>query len=604
MSYETMQPTLATELPKGSEWVYEVKYDGFRCLLKWEKESIQLISRNGKSLTKQFPEIVQRCEELQDLVEVALPLTLDGELVILNTPVQANFSLLQTRSRMGTASKIQEWCKKRSAQFLAFDLLRMRGKSLERRTHEKRKQQLAGLFERAKLPDGVKVGTQLCLIETYTDVNEVHKRVTEHQGEGIIAKRKNSQYKKGKVDSWIKIKNWRILTAFLTGYQPSNGYFSVGFMDDGEVIALGKCKHGLSRKDEEELIEVIKSKGSKKGNSYHLPPAICMDIHCLGIHDKELREPSFKSFRLEADSASCTRSSIRWQLSSPPSSIAYSNLDKLLYPAHRKQEVIQYLRNVYPYMEPFIHGKRLTVIRYPDGIEASSFFQKHLPEYAPDFLKRMDDHSQLVENVEGFIWFANQAAIEYHIPFQKIDEAHPDEIVFDLDPADIDQFPDAKRAAQHLHTLFQELGLISFVKTSGGKGMQVHIPITSGSLTYEQTSIFTAIIAETLVHFEPDAFTTERLKKNRKGRLYIDHVQHAPGKTIIAPYSPRAYPYASVSTPLFWEELGEVEHPSQFTIANTLERLQRNGCPFSTYHQAKVQQPMERLKAFIEHGTF
>ncbi|MBM7551196.1 DNA ligase D [Thalassobacillus pellis] len=593
---KVMKPILSEKIPSGREWLYEVKYDGFRCLLHWKKDDIQLISRNGISFTDQFPEIISFCEDKTDEISDLLPLSLDGELVILNTELQANFSMLQKRSRMRSKKSIEQISRDRPAHFLAFDLL-----DTKKAIYQHRKKNLVKVFQSLNLPREISMESPLGYVQSSDNYETLFRKLDEHMGEGIVAKNKHSHYREGKRPDWLKIKNWRTLTGILTSFHPSNDYFGIAVYDDGNLLSIGKCKHGLDDKDRDTLRKFVREQGEKQGQTYLLPPAICMDIHCLGIHDKELREPSFAAFRLDQEVEACTRDKLNWQLSMPPE-INYTNLDKLLYPESgvTKQLLIGYLREVYPYMKPFLDNRILTVIRFPDGVKGEAFYQKHLPEYAPDFIKATKEKTQLIDSVEALAWFGNQAAIEYHVPFQQSNSKYPSEIVFDLDPPDDNSFDMAVNAATQLHAIFNNLGLHHFVKTSGGKGLQVYLPLPENTLSYEETAKFTEIIAETLVQYDPDSFTTERLKKNRHGRLYVDHIQHAPGKTIIAPYSPRGREQASVATPIYWAELPEISDPSIFTIHNTLDRLHEKGCPFRTFHEVKNKQPMNVFDRFIK----
>ncbi|MFG6116365.1 DNA ligase D [Halobacillus sp. MO56] len=601
MKYKTMQPVLAAELPDGKNWVYEVKYDGFRCFVKWENGNVELISRNGKSLTKQFPEVVEFFYEQSEQLEDYLPLVLDGELTVLNTLYQSDFYTLQTRSRMSNKARIQHQAEQRPAHFLVFDIVEWKGKKLTS-AYTSRKKQLAQLFKLLDLPLAIQFTVPLGYVEAVKRKSEIQQRVDDHLAEGVVAKLTSALYEEGKNEKWKKIKNWLTITGIVTGYQKQNAYFDLSVYDENDsLLTIGKCKHGLNQNDKETLIKAVKERGTKRGDYFQVPPAICMDIHCLGFHGNELREPVFAAFRLDMAPEACTISRLDWQLGMPPDEVSYTNLDKHLYPELElsKAELISYLRRIYPYMKPFLDDRKLTVIRYPDGINKEAFFQKNLPAYAPDIFVKNEEGSQFISHAAQVAWFGNQAAIEYHVPFQKQNSDYPAEIVFDLDPPDENGFHLAVQAAKHLYTIFQELQVHAFVKTSGGKGLQVYLPLPDKSLTYDQTSRFTEVIANTLVDYQPDLFTTERLKKKRKERLYVDHVQHAPGKTIIAPYSPRGNTAASVSTPLYWEELDSLKDPKIFTIRNTFQRLREKGCPFRVMEETKKVQSIENIKKWL-----
>ncbi|KHE72562.1 DNA ligase D [Halobacillus sp. BBL2006] len=585
---EPMLLTMSEDLPEGDEWVYEVKYDGFRVILTWTEDGISLTSRNGKNLTDRFPEIANLSISIRPPF---LPITLDGELVILNTPFQANFPLLQQRGRLRKNTKIEEYSNRRPATFMAFDFV-----NNQEEAYTMRKQKLQEIIER--------LGTErIRYVQEFKNIKDIQSIVHTHLGEGMIAKTKNSPYTPGKSSrNWIKNKNWRTVSGFLTSFNPQNGYFQINGTEEGEPFAIGTFKHGFDSEEEKTLQTFFKQKGVKKKGSWQLEPSVCVDVHCLHATKSEMREPMFANFRFDLSPEECTKEKLLWDLSLFPSEVEYTHTSKELWPKKTKQEYLVYLRNIAPYLLPFIREKKVTLIRYPDGIHKESFFQKHLPDYAPDYVGEWVEAGKsfiTCTNLRTLLWIGNQGALEFHVPFQKAGGKDPDEIVFDLDPPDRSKFPLAILAAQLLKHLLDELGVISFIKTSGNKGMQIHIPIEEGSLSYEETRHFTESLVSLLIKEKPDLFTIERLKKKRGSRLYLDYVQHAEGKTIIAPYSARATDKGTVATPLFWDEVKEGLTPEQFTIDNMLARVQEGGCPFQEYDHARSRQPIKQMKAMF-----
>lgn len=196
----------------------------------------------------------------------------------------------------------------------------------------------------------------------------------------------------------------------------------------------------------------------------------------------------------------------------------------------------------------------------------------------------MDDINYIMCNdLETLLWLGNQLALEFHIPFQTVHTNNPTEIVFDLDPPSVKEFSLAVEAAQQMKVIFDQFRLHSFVKTSGGKGIQLYIPLEEDSFTYEETGIFTKFICDFLVEQQPKWFTTERLKKNRGNKLYLDYVQHKEGKTIVAPFSPRGNELGLIATPLKWEEVKESLKPDTFTIPSVLDRITKQGDSFKYF---------------------
>ncbi|MGY0694717.1 DNA ligase D [Virgibacillus sp. FSP13] len=601
-----MKPIASTNIPREDDWLFETKYDGFRCVLHWETDRITLTSKNEKDLTANFPEIVDYCLAHQASINAFLPLKLDGELVVLNNPYQANFSWIQKRGRLKDKTSINNTAKTRAATFLAFDILQKEGSDLKQESFQQRKSTLWNLFADGNLNADISLRNRLCYVPYYENPHELWNIIFTHKGEGIIAKRKNSVYGNGKQhNDWFKVKNWRSIQCFLTFFDTKNDYFTANVYDGPDIIEIGKCKHGIDSESLGTLKQLFSTRGKRLEGGFALPPAICARIHTLDLLKNELREPEFAELLVHTPAPECTIDKLRLDMAMLPVELELTNTDKVFWPKGNltKGDLLVYLREISPYMLPFLRDHALTLIRCPDGVTGESFFQKHLPDYAPsyvDSLEREEETFIICNTLEALTWFGNHGAMEYHIPFQKAANSNPSEIVFDLDPPDRERFSLAIRAAKLVKQILDDLTLTSFVKTSGNKGLQVHIPIPENSLTYDETAIFTQAIAWTIENAYPNYFTTERMKKNRHERMYIDYVQHGKDKTIIAPYSTRKTAEATVATPLFWEELQEGLTPLQFTIENVVERVQTLGCPFADYFAVKEKQDLEKMKALVE----
>lgn len=595
-----MKPIPSSGIPDSGNWIYEVKYDGFRCVLEWNTESIRLISRNDVELSANFPEIIEGCKAQQSRVRDYLPLKIDGELVVLNNSYQANFSLIQKRGRLKKSDGIREAVAARPASFMAFDLLMCEGAPFADQPYDQRKKKLLDIFGHED-----KLGACLHYVGYTENANALWKEVFAHKAEGMVAKRKKSRYQPDKKHhDWFKIKNWRTIEGFLTFYNPKNDYFTVCVYQKDDVMEIGKCKHGLEEEAFATLRELFLSKGAEEKYGWRLPPAICAEIRTLDLLKGELREPEFKRLAPDKSAADCTQEQLQLDLGMLPETVEASNTDKLFWPSPglTKGDLLVYMREIAPYMLPFLCERLLTIIRSPDGVNDESFFQKHLPDYAPDFIKGVERDNEMLficNDLDSLIWFANHGTIEYHIPFQTVHNENPLEIVFDLDPPGREQFLLAVKAAGLLKQILDDLHLVSFVKTSGGKGLQVHIPLPADSMTYEETGVFTHAIAWTLEKSNPDIFTTERFKNKRGDRLYIDYLQHGEGKTIVAPYSPRKRNDAAVATPLFWNEVNDDLRPDMFRIDNVAERVQEIGCPFADYFTAGENQVLDDVLAMI-----
>ncbi|ART75914.1 DNA ligase D [Sutcliffiella horikoshii] len=604
-----MLPTLHRNPPQGNDWVYEVKYDGFRCIASLDINHITLQSRGGTELSSTFPETVRFLSELtlNDAWKQMLPITLDCELVVLSSPLKGNFQLIQKRGRTKTKEKINALSKEHPATLLAFDLLEVRGEALISAKFSDRKKRLLQLFEHIGLPLSPveKSSSRLQYVPFSTDSDELWKQIKLQNGEGLIAKKIKSTYSKGKRSTdWIKVKNYKTVTCFITAYQKDNGYFHIGVFKGESVVDIGLFSHGLTSEERAALIAVIKQNSDNEDEKFvFVNPGICVEIFYLEVYQSQLRHPEFKRFRFDIDVKECTARN----LTKPPlpASVAITNPDKPLWeePLVTKQAFIDFLSHCSPYMLPFLKDRAITVIRFPHGMAGESFYQKNCPDYAPSFVEKhvdQDINSILCNNMETLIWLGNQLALEFHIPFQTIYSTDPSEIVFDLDPPSKEHFSIAITGALMMKEIFDQLGLHSFIKTSGRKGLQVYIPLPEGQFTYRETREFTGFIAHYLVSKEPALFTVERLKKHRGNRVYVDYVQHAEGKTIIAPYSLRGNDVPTVATPLFWKEVKEDLWPEEFTLFSVQERLKRLGDPFSEYTTSKTTQPFENVLSSLK----
>jgi len=282
-----------------------------------------------------------------------------------------------------------------------------------------------------------------------------------------------------------------------------------------------------------------------------------------------------------------------------------TNPKKFLWPEDQitKLDYIHYLIAVAPVILPYLRDRLLTTIRYPDGIHGKSFYQKNRPEHAPEWIETQywrETNYILPNNLETLIWLGNQACLELHVSFNKYQrERFPTELVFDLDPTDVENYELVLEVAGKIKEVLDSLGLFSQAKTSGASGLQIYIPITE-HYTYDQTRKLNKFIAEYIASKNPQQVTLERLVKNRGTKLYFDYLQHWEGRTLPAPYSTRARKGGTVSTPVTWDEVKSGFRPTDFTILNILERIKNKGDLFSSITTEKKEQSLDELLAFLE----
>ncbi|GED70314.1 hypothetical protein BRE01_40160 [Brevibacillus reuszeri] len=291
-----------------------------------------------------------------------------------------------------------------------------------------------------------------------------------------------------------------------------------------------------------------------------------------------------------------------YELSIGGHTLSITNPYKPLWPDAQvnKLDYLRYLMIVAKPMLAYAKDRLLTVIRYPHGILDKHFYQKNVPDYAPSWIQTHTWEKVryvLCNNEATLIWMANQAALEWHVSFHLANNEIPTELVFDLDPS-TDDFSIVSKTALLLKELLDELRLPAYVKTSGSTGLQVYIPIEH-RYTFEQTRMVGYFVASYLVSKHPEMLTIERMIKNRGTKLYIDYLQHWRGKTLPAPYSPRAREHATVSTPLRWEEVPTI-HPTDFTIHTVPERLQSMGDLFAPVSHPEYQASLDSVLSFLQ----
>ena len=261
--------------------------------------------------------------------------------------------------------------------------------------------------------------------------------------------------------------------------------------------------------------------------------------------------------------------------------IDLKNPDKLLWPDANitKRDYVETMTVLAPFMLKYTKSRMLTSIRYPHGIDGKSFFQKEKPQNTPDWVKtvKFNDKNYIVLNSAAtLIWLCTQAALELHTSFNAYDKPdHPSHLVFDLDPDDDQQFEDVADIASSIHETLESLNITSFIKTSGATGLQIFIP-TAARYDYDTARKLNEFFAQYFAQKLSNRVTIERMKKNRKGKMYFDWQQMWYGKSMIAPYSARAVKSAAVSAPIEWPEL-KTARPDLYTLKNIAARLEQKG---------------------------
>jgi bifunctional non-homologous end joining protein LigD len=250
-----------------------------------------------------------------------------------------------------------------------------------------------------------------------------------------------------------------------------------------------------------------------------------------------------------------------------------------------------------PYLLHYCQNRYLTVIRYPNGIHGKSFYQKNIPSGVPAFVKYAEKHGVnyiVLDSLSTLLWLGNLAALEFHSSFEYVGGDEPAEWVLDIDPSEENE-PRLMEAIAMIGEALSSLGINSIPKTSGATGVQIIVPIAKGH-TFDQLRKVGRFLGEYLTEKHPELFTIERLIKNRGRKIYIDYVQHASGKSLSAPYTPRGRKEATVSTPLTWEEVHRNIDLRLFNLWTIEERLKKQGDLIAKVEKQELSSIIQAIK--------
>jgi bifunctional non-homologous end joining protein LigD len=624
---QRVAPMLARpgQLPSDErQWGFEIKWDGVRAIGYSKPGELRLESRNLKDITDSYPELARLNRALSSHRVV-----LDGEIVAFDSEGRPSFGTLQPRMHVGSRTTAKRLATVTPVTYVIFDLLWLDGHSLMELSYLKRRERLAALElngESWQTPENVVgEGTALLLL------------ARERGLEGIVAKRLSSTYQPGvRTRDWIKIKTVGRQEFVIGGWMPGKGRRreSIGALllgvhePGGGLRYVGRVGTGFTDSELERLSRLLAplerssspfTAGGKppRGAVFAEPRLVAEIEFAEWTRTGSLRAPSYKGLREDKRAEEVVRedpdsssdgaeaaADPEVQLSLPPKpakaavltvegrELKLSNLDKVLYPAtgFAKREVIEYYAAIASVMLPHLQGRALTVTRWPDGVQGKSFFQKQTPGHAPDWVRRVTLPSErkpidytLVEDLATLVWLANLAAIELHTPLARAEHVErPTMVVFDLDPGEPATVLECCRVASQLHGMFENLGLQSFVKTSGSKGLQLYVPLNNPDVTFEQTKPFARAVAELLEQAEPDLVVSRMTRSRRTGKVLIDWSQNDRNKTTVCAYSLRATERPTVSTPVDWDEVaqtleGEDPKALAFEAHTVLERVAERG---------------------------
>jgi bifunctional non-homologous end joining protein LigD len=572
------------------DWLFEIKWDGYRAIAEWKKEKLKFYSRNGIDFTERYPSIVQALKKIKHDVII------DGEIVLMNEKNLPDFQKLQHYENHLNYPLL----------FYAFDMLELDGKDMKELPLTDRKKILKKLLNNNKT-------IRYC---DHIDTNGIaFLETAKKQGlEGIIAKRKDSVYSPGiRSKDWIKIKNVQSTEVVIAGFtEPQGGrkYF-------GSLVLASKKGKGWeyrghvgtgfsnellkSLKEKMKPLETSESPFKEKvplnGKETWLKPRLVADIAYTEMtRDKIFRHPVFLRLRDEKTIRSVNDESIKDMTPKTGDetkkvgkfTVNLTNQHKIWWPdeGYTKGDVIAYYDAVSDYILPHLKDRPLSLKRNPNGIRDEGFFHKdageHAPNYAEVFPVESESSNKTIDyivcnNKATLLYIANLGSIEIN-PWNSTTKSpdNPSWMVIDIDPSPKNTFIEVVDVALMTKQVLDKAGLSSYCKTSGASGLHVYVPMKN---KYDYTTVkdFAHIIASLIQEQLPETTSVERSLKKRGNKIYVDFLQNRQGQTLACAYSLRPKPGATVSTPLEWKEVNHKLHPSQFTIENTVARLKKKG---------------------------
>ena len=584
--YKPMLATFTDKAFDDEEWIFEIKWDGYRAISSIVNGQVSLYSRNDISFNDKYPEIVS------SLTNIPRNMVLDGEIVIVDSEGHSRFQLLQ---------EYQE-SQKGTLVYFVFDILYFDGYQLVNMP----------LMERKKILEQALPSFSQVKLSGYIEKNgkEMLEAGKKEKLEGIIGKRKISLYRPGERSrEWLKIKTKMRQEVIIAGFtQPRGsrkeiGALVVGIYKDHDMAFAGHVGGGLGDQDLEDL--------KKKFDKYIIPdspfstspktntPVVWLKPHFVAevefvqwTKDGHMRQPVFIGLRNDVSPRDVRKEEAEKVTVSGENKLyllpqnkqgKYSNPDKIYFPDDgiAKKEVMEYYDRISSYILPYLIDRPESLHRFPNGIKEESFWEKNIRATYPDWLKTVEIYAPseerkirylLCQDKKTLLYMANLGCIEINPWNSRVGNYdNPDYAVIDLDPLET-AFNKVIITALEVKKILDEIEVSSFCKTTGKTGLHVYIPM-GAKYTYKQVEEFSKIIAYMVNRKIPGITSVERNPEKRKRKVYIDYLQNIKGQTLAAPYSLRPVRGALVSTPLDWEELTPNFNPAEFNIHTIFPRL-------------------------------
>jgi bifunctional non-homologous end joining protein LigD len=583
----------AARVPGGEEWLHEIKFDGYRTIARLDGGEVRLYTRTGLDWTDRYGVLGQGFRGLP--CQQAL---LDGEILVQDERGIASFAALQDALAEGRTHELI---------FFAFDLMYLDGYDLTEVPLLERKQALEELLDAVVGPT-----TPVQISEHVLGHGRAFFEQANHLGlEGVISKRADAPYQQMRTRSWLKIKCRQSEEFLIVGFSPSEAAGGIGALlladaEDGGLRYVGRVGTGFSMAQMKDLHARLDALRTKKPG-VALPPEERRRKDLVWVQpmlpaeveygnrtaDGILRHAVYKGLRIdkaEDDSAAKAPESRakaerkRYVTDADLAQVLVTNPDRVMFgeAGPTKLQLVLYYARVGDWMLPELINRPVSLVRCPTGKSADCFFQRHAMAGMPDMIKTIPLREEgskkradylYIENARGLLALAQFGAIEFHSWGCRVDQPErPDRIVFDLDPDEGLPWREVVSAAHHVADALRELGLVPFLKTTGGKGLHLVVPIARRH-GWPEVRRFCEAFARQQAQQAPKRFTANMAKRERRGRIFLDYLRNARSATAVAAYSLRARPGVPASTPLAWSELDLIENPRDLNYATVPERL-------------------------------
>jgi len=619
--------TLVRNAPTQGDWRYEIKFDGYRIMARVDKGKATLITRGGHDWSARMPALVRELEGLG--LDSGW---LDGEIVVLAADGTPDFNALQQAFDSRTRAD-------QHILYFLFDLPFFGGHDLRQVALADRRALLKAFLE------GHDQGHLRLSADFAGNPASILASACRLHLEGVIAKRADAPYTSSRSSTWLKLKCQLRQEFVVCGYTERSddaaqvGSLLLGVHDEaGALVSVGSVGTGWNAEAARALKQKVASLAVDKppfaagaakpgrwsqraaGSERWVRPSLVAEVEFAEwTPDAQIRHAVFVALRSDKPAKAIVREKPQDVATAAPvpaarqrargavTSIPVTHGERVIDPSSglTKLDLVRYYESVADWILPHLKGRPCSLVRGPQGVTKPLFFQKHGQKIGIPGIKELDpalwpEHEALLEvaTPQALIGAAQMNVIEFHTwnsTSRRLDK--PDRMVFDLDPGEGTPWKQVQEAATLVRTLLLELGLESWLKTSGGKGLHVVVPL-SPRLPFDTVKGFSQAVVQHIARTIPQRFVAKSGPANRVGKLFIDYLRNGLGATTAAAFSARARPGLGVSVPVHWDELGALKSGAQWTIATTRERLSfQQEDPWAEYwtHKQTLTAAMKRL---------